>query len=71
MLELLEFILSKPSKFFGTLTLLLVIGMVVSDIISKICNTIYSIKVSKNKTNIVKYAIESKDPEIIKSITEE
>ena len=47
MLKLLEFVLSKPSKFFGTLSLILIIGIIVSDIISSICRTIIVTKAAK------------------------
>ena len=71
MLELLQFILEKPSRFFGTLILITILGIIILQFIENICKTIYAIKCDKCKENIVKHAIDSKDMEIIKSIMSE
>lgn len=71
MLELLQFILEKPSRFFGTLILISILGIITLEFVADICRTIYAIKSDKCKENIVKHAIDSKDTEIIKSIMSE
>lgn len=68
MLELLQFILSKPSKFYGTLALIIVIGVIIHDIVAAICNTIARIKCVKYYAKIIENV---SDKDLIEKLIED
>lgn len=68
MLELLQFILSKPSKFYGTLALIIVIGIIIYDIVAAICNTVARIKCVKYYTKTIEKLSDIGDKDLIEKL---